>query len=265
MQGIAFSARKPKDIPIGQYLDETFSMVVDDPITEADSVFGFSEHTPLYGGRYNGGVEITDEDLAWMYSNGINYRIPLTNHYITPDRYEESLVFLDKHHREGNSIITVDEWLAKQIRKDFPLYQLEASVIKEVSLISDLERALGIYDTVVPFHQSFAKEEDWLRIPEEFRERVRLFVTLNCAFKCSNRMCYKSFSHANIGNEFRFTCSQQYERTKPKSVKESYLLDMEAMREAGFVKFKMVPVHRQQLFEIDRIGNETFKRNIRQL
>jgi hypothetical protein len=262
MRKFAVSARNAKDVGgVKEYILNTYSIVTPTILEEVDSIFGFTEDCLLYGGRINNGVEISEADLEWAYGNGINYRIPLTNHYCTEKDYEASFEFLNKHHREGNSVIIVQDWLAKRIKKDFPKYKLEASVIKEISNVEDIKSALEIYDTVVPFHQAFNTAEKLKTIPLNIRNKVRLFITLNCAYTCSNRMCYKTFSKGNLDRpKFKFACSQMFERTKPDFIDKSYLFNYKAIEDLGFTKFKLVPMHREHIININEVGNETFRK-----
>jgi hypothetical protein len=52
---------------------------------------------------------------------------------------------LHQYHGKGNSVITVSDELAGWIRADFPQYEIEASVIKDIHTIEKLESALQLY------------------------------------------------------------------------------------------------------------------------
>lgn len=111
---------------ISDFLSKGFP---DIELNRIDSVFAFSDFPcRIYGGRpyLENSPELVEQDIQWMYNQGIGYRIPLTSSLVTEDLYKEAIPFLEKYHREGNSIICVKNNLAKWIRRDFPLYKLEA-------------------------------------------------------------------------------------------------------------------------------------------
>jgi hypothetical protein len=64
-----------------------------------------------------------------MYDHDIGYRIPLQNIVASREEYVASKTFLAKYHRKGNSVIIARAKLAKWIHEDFPLFEVEASVI----------------------------------------------------------------------------------------------------------------------------------------
>jgi hypothetical protein len=124
------SARgKAAAIPIQRFIKENYDHI---PLEQIDSFFGFTEFSTLYGGRFFTNTEISRYDIRSLYGMNINVRLPITNHYATPEEYEESQPFLEKYHRPGNSLIITNDELAKWIRNDFPDYRLEASVIKNI-------------------------------------------------------------------------------------------------------------------------------------
>lgn len=227
-----------------------------------DSIFGFSEERcRIYGGRPYLTPEITSSDLQWMYERNIGFRIPLTSSLVTEELYKESIPFLEKHHREGNSIIIVKNNLAKWIRRDFPLYKLEASVIKEISDVYTLHKSLEIYDTVVPLPSAFNVNLELLAsLDKEVLSRLRLFLTTGCAFKCPAKLCYGYFSKLNRGDKgLHFECSQkdpkymyEYDGNNQRWDKEPYL-------QLGINKFKMLRNHKAADLSFGAKPNETKK------
>ena len=128
------SARgKPAAVPIQQFIRGNYAQV---PLDQIDSFFGFTEPCSLYGGRFFAATELSRYDVRSLYEMSINVRLPLTNHYATPEEYEENLPYLEKYHRRGNSLIITNDELARWIRRDFPGYRLEASVIKNIDTLS---------------------------------------------------------------------------------------------------------------------------------
>jgi len=204
------------------------------------SIFGFREYTPLYGGRIFTGPELSEADIQWMYSKGIAYRIPLQNIIATRGDYEQSRPFLEKYHRKGNSVITVRHDLAKWIRNDFPLFEIEASVINQVRTIDKIPAFLDTFDVVV-LHPSLNDHPDELSKIEE-KSRIRLFVNAGCMYKCPTMECYGSISRLNkLIPESQFKCAQNHvpgyalERTNQTGMTE---FDPQEFIALGFTKFK---------------------------
>jgi hypothetical protein len=171
------------------------------------SIFGFTEYTPLYGGRVFSGPELSPADIDWMYAHGIGYRIPLQNIVATREDYEQSKPFLEKYHRQGNSVITVRAELANWIKADFPLYEREASVINQVRAIDQIPEFFENFDVVV-LHPELNDRPDELAKIEE-KHRIRLFVNAGCMYKCPTMECYGSISRLNkrVPNA-QFQCAQ---------------------------------------------------------
>jgi hypothetical protein len=235
---ITISARSKFDTQsVPEFLETDFNQV---EISDIGSLFGFTTPCKLYGGRKYTVPELNDDDLVWMYSNNINYRIPLTNHYANADSYNDSLEFLEKHHRKGNSVIIVKDDLAKWIKRDFPLYHVECSVIKEVNTYDKILKNLDLYDSVVPLPESINLDYDLLNsIPQDIKDRIRLFLNSGCGYNCPARICYPSLSKINSGDTTaRFKCSQ-LNKTKFVPGPMKYF-DVEKYKEMGYTKFKLL-------------------------
>jgi len=228
------SARgKLPDVPVFQFLRRHFGHL---PLNRIESLFGFVEYTPLYGGRVFHGRELSERDVYQLNNAGIGLRLPLSNHFVSPEEYAASAEFLSKYHSEMNSVIVTDDNLADWIRRDFPRYRIDASVIKNISTPKKLEQALTRYDEVVlpmasnedrPFLQSIAD-----------KTRIMLLANAGCAFTCPAKTCYVSVSKINKRNgEHAFQCSQ--------SLKERELLgmidfDLDGLVAMGFNSFKLL-------------------------
>jgi hypothetical protein len=238
---LTISARsKSPTISAQNFLAQNFASI---PLGNIDSIFGFSAPCRMYGGRQFVLPEISDADLDWLYANGIGYRIPLTNHFIDDEMYQEGKKFLQKHHRKGNSIILFREDIAARIKEDFPLYSIECSVIKEVNSLEKLEKALEIFDTVVPLPEVFNDNFPLLAsLSQEVKDRVRLFISMGCSYNCPARICYSSFSKINRGDAgAKFECSQMDNR-KNYVPNGMTFFDMDEYINMGFSKFKMLRV-----------------------
>jgi hypothetical protein len=113
-----FSGRgKPNHVPILDFLRDNFGGVA---LDEIDSVFGFVERSPLYGGRIFVRPELTPDDVTALYGAEIGVRLPLTNHFADLEEYESAKPLLDKYHRDHNAVIVTNDDLARWIRRDFP-------------------------------------------------------------------------------------------------------------------------------------------------
>ena len=200
-----------------------------------DSVFGFTQDTTMYGGRQYNGEELSEQDLEWMYSNNIGYRIPLTNIYADEKDYEASRSFLEKHHRKGNSIILANTNLVQKFRDEFPLYELESSVIINPKTIQQIEDLQSIFDTVV-LHGQWNISDKLLDIKD--KDRIRLFAQMGCSLNCPNRTCYKYFSEVNSMRPIlHSSCSQSFIERENLGFIEFNIKELESK---GFSKFKVL-------------------------
>ena len=69
---------KTNDVHILTFLAKAYRGI---PIALIDSVFGFVERTPLYGGRIFEGAELTPRDVESLYEVGIGVRLPFSYRY----------------------------------------------------------------------------------------------------------------------------------------------------------------------------------------
>jgi hypothetical protein len=228
------SARgKSLKVPVFGFLRRHFGHLA---LNRVESLFGFVEYSPLYGGRVFHGRELSERDVFQLNNAGIGLRLPLSNHFVERREYELSQPFLEKYHREGNSVIVTNDDLARWIREDFPAYRIDGSVIKNVDSPRKLQQALTLYDEVV-LPMTANEDADFLATIED-KDRVTLFANAGCAFTCPSRTCYVSVSKMNKRQgEESFRCSQ--------SLKERELLgmidfDLAPLLELGFRRFKLL-------------------------
>jgi hypothetical protein len=181
---------------------------------DIDYAFGQVEgNTSLFGGRVvidralsiANGINLTKVDIYWLYDNGIGIKLPLSNKFISDTRYKESKPFLKQYHRKGNAIITATDELAKHIKNDFPDYQIEASCIQDIVSAEKLEQkiSLGLYNTIVlPIHMN-----DDIKFLEGIKdkEKIRLFLNVECSYLCPKKVCYGTTSKINIDERNRIT------------------------------------------------------------
>jgi hypothetical protein len=228
------SARgKQPNVPVFQFLRRHFGHL---PLNQIESLFGFVEYSPLYGGRVFHGRELSERDVYQLNNAGIGLRLPLSNHFVSHEEYEASREFLQKYHREPNSVIVTNDDLARWIRTDYPDYRIDASVIKNVNTAKKLQQALELYDEVV---LPMTSNED-LAFLESIadKERITLFANAGCAFTCPAKTCYVSVSKINKREgEQAFRCSQ--------SLKERELLgmidfDLGPLVRMGYHSFKLL-------------------------
>ncbi len=228
------SARsKPPDQPVLPFLAKNYGSV---PIAQIDSLFGFVEGCTLYGGRVFGKPEIYPHDIAVMYDVGLGLRIPLTNHLAEEPEYEQNLAFLKKYHRPGNAVIVTNDNLATWIRRDFPHYRIEASVIKNINSYAKIDEALEIYDTVV-LPMEMCEQPEFLEKIED-KNRITLFANAGCALTCPARICYMSVSKINKGrNDTEWRCSQPIKERETRGMID---FDLERLSDLGFRRFKLL-------------------------
>jgi hypothetical protein len=228
------SARgKPSEVPIQRFIRDNYDHI---PLEQIDSFFGFTEASTLYGGRFFSATELSRYDIRSLYRMDINVRLPLTNHYVTPQEYEENQAFLEKYHRPGNSLIITNDELAGWIRTDFPDYRLEASVIKNIDALKKVDAAFGVYDTVI-LPMASNDDEAFLKAIDN-KKNITLFANAGCAYTCPSKICYPSISKANkTGDKSLFRCSQ---KLKERNTIGMIDFDLDYLRSLGFERFKLL-------------------------
>ena len=219
-------------------LADWFQVYKDYAPLEVTGVFGFMEEfSPLYGGRQYIGAEITEEDFKFMLASGLKLKIPLTAHKVSEKEYEESRELLNKYYYPGNSIAIVNDDLAKWIKRDYPNYLIEASVIKNVNW-KDIDTTLELYDTVVLSMDKNDDHENLKKIKQ--KDKIVLFGNAGCAYTCPSKICYPSVSKVNKGEQEEMKCSMNL---KPREKNYVHNFDLEELRGLGFNNFKFVTVH----------------------
>ena len=130
----------------------------------------------------------------------------MSNHYVDEEEYEESRPILDRYHASINSIIITNDDLARWIRRDYPRYTLDASVIKNIKSHRKIEEAFDLYDSVV-LPMRINEDLEFLDKIRE-KERIILFANAGCALTCPSKICYPSISKFNKYQGDKFQCSQ---------------------------------------------------------
>lgn len=250
------SARgKNEKMPLLEFLGSFFSSL---PLNQIDSVFGFLEPSSLYSGRPFLRRQLSDTDVEQMYENGIGLRIPCSNHFVTEKEYEDNIPFLEKYQRKGNSLICTNDMLAQWIKRDFPSYQVEGSILKEIDTHEKIDRALELYDTIIlPMNLNYNTE---FLSSIKTKERITLFGNAGCALTCPKRICYEVVSGLNkklvVQNRVRryisfvFRMGLQIDwcsyRLHPRKLKGLVDFDLEYLYSLGFRRFKMLREHKKQ-------------------
>ena len=222
------------DISISSYLLTTYPFL---PIKQIKSIFGFYE-TPckLYGGRvFSKKKNFSDQHIKEMQKLNISVSLNLTNHYFDKNVYNESSELLNKFHTKGNSLVIVNDELAKQIKKDYPLYKINASMIKNINSHDKIEKALKIYDYVV-LPMELNENIFFLKNIRE-KERIILFAHAGCGYNCPKKVCYKNISGINYGrlDKSSGVCSQKF---LPRKNLGRIFFDIENLFNLGFSNFK---------------------------
>ena len=211
-------------------------------LQDIDSVFGFLEVSTLYGGRSFVLPELAPDDVVELYSAGIGVRIPFTNHYVEQEEYGDNQTFLEKYHREGNAVIVTNDKLARWIRRDFPEYRIEASVIKDIDTQEKITAALDLYDTVV-LPMNMNEQHDFLASIEH-KNRITLFGSAGCALTCPSKICYPSFSKMNKFRGAQYRCSQTLKDRQQMGMVD---FDLDVLAGLGFDRFKLLRTRPEHL------------------
>ncbi len=247
------SARgKKTNQPVKEYLHKYFPNI---PLSKIDSIFGFVEKSTLYSGRPFMYTQLSDKDYRFLRENNIGIRIPLTNHYVSKKEYKKYTPLFRKYHKEGNSLIITNDELAGWVKRDFPLYKIEASILKEIDSIEKINAALKIYDTIVlPMNVNNNLQ---LLGQIDQKERITLFGNAGCALSCPNRICYDYISRKNkvLGSShllfrliyyyFAFVLNNRWcmHKIKPRKLHGVRDLDIDRYYQMGFRRFKMLREH----------------------
>ncbi|OGT81612.1 MAG: hypothetical protein A3H91_01205 [Gammaproteobacteria bacterium RIFCSPLOWO2_02_FULL_61_13] len=227
------SARgKDPHVPVFRFLRNQFGNLA---LAEIDSLFGFVSQSPLYGGRAFVRPELSERDVFQLNRSGIGLRLPLSNHYVDREEYERERRLLARYHRGGNSVIVTNDELARWIRSEFPLYRLDASVIKNIHTHAQIDAALEVYDDIVLPMELSTDYEFLDRI--EARDRVILFANAGCALTCPSRTCYASISRINKCRGGSVRCSRNL---KPREQIGMVDFDLVPLLEMGYYKFKLL-------------------------
>ncbi len=230
------SARnKTPDSPVFAFLRNHYGNV---PLREIDSLFGFVERSTLYGGRLFNQRELSDRDVFQLNNAGIGIRLPMSNHYVDHDEYEQNLPLLKKYHRPGNSVIVTNDDLARWIRQDFPAYHVDASVIKNIKTHRKIDEALKLYDSVV-LPMRLNEDLEFLE-KIEAKDRITLFANAGCALTCPSKLCYLSLSKLNKGNGGEFQCSQMFKDRESLGMVD---FPLQPFIDLGFHRFKLLRAH----------------------
>lgn len=208
-------------------------------ISQIKTVFGSTtDFSDFYGGRvYSANKSLTNEHIELLSDNNINIALTLTNHFFSEEIYLNNKLFLEKYHKEGNVIICTSDELAKKIRKDFPLYKLRASIIKNANTLNKVNKALELYDDVV-IPMDMNDDDDFLEsLPE--KSRIMLFANASCAYDCPARSCYADISKRNTSQSLKINCTRKKIGTLESAF---YFFDVEKFHKMGFTNFKMIPI-----------------------
>lgn len=191
----------------------------------------------LYGGRpYNLEHSMTDRHVDQLYEANIGVSLTLTNHFFDSRTYDDNRVFLERFHRQGNTIVCTNDELAKRIRSDFPQYKLKASLIKHLNTRKKVEKALEVYDyVVIPMDKN--DDAEFLEVLPE-KDRIYLFGNAACAYNCPSRSCYVGISQINSHQAETSNCSIP---VKARTDHGFIFFDVGAFRDMGYHRFKMVP------------------------
>ncbi len=230
------------DMALPEYIKKHYPMV---PLSQIKSIYSFSEFfSRLYGGRPfvpDNTLKQVSIDIA--YNNGIKFYIPLTNHVFTQEAYKDTWPLLEKNERTGNAIICYSDDLARAIKVDFPQYKIIASVIKNISTITKINKALEIYDSVVLPPQ--INDNDELLNSLEDKKRFILFANNRCRLECTNWICYKAISQgirdARIPLESGTAHAIKGEKCSRRPPPTQVIFDIKKFEDMGFNNFKMIP------------------------
>ena len=234
---------KPSELPVIPYIKELYDFLEWD---EIESVFGFTDqYCPLYGGReYKPELSLSFENLQELREYDIGLRLPLTNHFVTEEAYEQSRVFLDTHHWPGNSVIVLQPVLGEWLARDYPWYDIEVSVIRDYApeaVDKVLEKYPWINNLVLDMQYSQVSVHERLSKIVN-KDKVRMFANARCRLFCNNPICYLAHSQNNKAFADSSIPVTAERCSRPQLPKDPYtVFDLEPMKAMGFTKYKFIP------------------------
>ena len=209
-------------------------------ISQISTVFGSTtDPSDFYGGRvYNPLRSLSEQQVNTLKNKNINLALTLTNHFFSKELYSKNLLFLEKYHQKGNVIICTSDELAKMIKKDFPLYLIRASIIKNLNKIESIKKAFDLYeDVVIPMDMN--DDNEFLEsLP--YKDRIILFANAACAYTCPTRICYAVMSKINQSKTTKCNCTKEKLGMLENAV---YFFDVEKFHQMGYSNFKLIPAY----------------------
>jgi len=229
------------DRDVRNYL-ETYFYFLD--VSQVESIFGaYQFPSKLYGGwGYDDRTAMRENHVEQMRAAGIGIALTLTNHFFDLDTYRESWPLLEKLHACSNSLIITSDDFARHVRRDFPEYQLKASIIKHIASIDRLKRAYDLYDYVLIPMDKNDDDELLASLPE--KDRIILFANAGCAYNCPARTCYLGNSQGIQGKPVTSVCSKA---RIPREDLGYVVFDVKKLSALGFSYFKLIPPRTTQL------------------
>lgn len=192
------SSRKlARSFNINIALRKRFSKLNIGEISQVKSVFGFVRTpVPLYGGRpFRKQISLSFRQINMLQRKGIAFSLTLSNHHFSMEHYRQSYTLLEQLYREGNSVICTNDELARVIRKDFPLFKIHASVIKDIRTLDEIHKALELYDYVVLSPKLNDNAEFLQQI--DCKDKIILFASVQCMYYCDPKECFLNVSMVN--------------------------------------------------------------------
>ncbi|MBV5310362.1 hypothetical protein [Chromatium okenii] len=196
--------------------------------------------SPLYGGRpCNVEYSFSEHHVEQLNSKGIGVMLTLSNHYFTEDAYRQTIPILECVNHSLNSAAIVNDELARRIAEDFPAIHRKASVIKLISSLDEIHRALDLYHSVV-LHPKLNDDVELLQ-SIDCKNQIILFANTRCLYKCEHPICYKSISKQMItqGRWDKQVCNYKDNR---QAVEGYTIFDLNQEQFNGFTQFKLIPV-----------------------
>jgi hypothetical protein len=202
------------------------------------TVFGSTtEPSGLYGGRvFKQENSLNENHIASLEQRNIKLALTLTNHFFDSGIYDQNIPFLKGHHRQGNVIICTSDEFARALRRDFPLYKLRASIIKNLNTLQKVKKALELYDDVVIPMDMNDDDEFLENLPE--KQRIMLFANATCAYNCPARVCYQGISKVNQQKTEKIRCKKEELGMLESAL---YFFNVEKFHEMGYSNFKLIP------------------------
>lgn len=217
------------------------------------SIFGMFPGASWNGGTYDDSEKINEDEVKYIrdfyFEKNIPLRFTLTNPILTKedlnDEYCNSILQICQN--EKNEILVSSKVLEDYIRKHYPLYKINHSIIatSNEKTVKEYLDECNIYNQIV-LPRRVIKDWDFLsQIPFSLRHKFELLCTDHCPISCPRLYShYEDFGEKQKNNNLNININCTYNYNSPFpffETRKNRILPEEVNQyyESGFSEFKI--------------------------